>query len=282
VGTSAAAVSANDKAAFDFFLGKGLSAAQAAGIVGNLDQESGMSPTIAQLGGPGRGIAQWSTGGRWDTSTDDNVVWYAAQQGESAESLTLQLQFIWYELETFPGYGLAALEADTTVDAAAQTFASRFEICGTCDQSNRDSYAQAAYSAYANDQVSSAGSGSTSGSSSSGSGTTCTVATTGESGTCMDTTTCSAAGRSFTPGYCPGAVNIECCVESSGSSSSGTGSATGSSKSSDGCFSTTLGKEAPQNACVQDAANDTWYQCDAGEWVNRWTDPTQCNGIYPL
>ncbi len=59
---------ASDQIAFDYFVGKGLTDVQAAGIVGNLDQESGMSPTIAQYGGgPGRGIAQWSVGGRWDT-----------------------------------------------------------------------------------------------------------------------------------------------------------------------------------------------------------------------
>src|SRR5438105_13835498 len=58
---------ANDKIAFDYFLGKGLTAVQSAGIIGNLDQESGMDPTISQFGGgPGRGIAQWSAGGRWD------------------------------------------------------------------------------------------------------------------------------------------------------------------------------------------------------------------------
>ena len=46
---------------------------QAAGIIGNLDQESGMDPTISQYdGGPGRGIAQWSTGGRWDTDANSH------------------------------------------------------------------------------------------------------------------------------------------------------------------------------------------------------------------
>ena len=55
----------NDQAAFDYFLGKGLTNYQAAGIVGNLDQESGVDPTAVQSGGPGRGIAQWSVGGRW-------------------------------------------------------------------------------------------------------------------------------------------------------------------------------------------------------------------------
>ena len=35
---------ANDKPAFDFFVAKGLKNFQAAGIVGNLDQESGVNP----------------------------------------------------------------------------------------------------------------------------------------------------------------------------------------------------------------------------------------------
>ena len=39
---------ANDQAAFDFFVGKGLSDFQAAGIVGNLDQESGVNPNAVQ------------------------------------------------------------------------------------------------------------------------------------------------------------------------------------------------------------------------------------------
>src|ERR1700677_516699 len=75
VGTSSSAVtSANNKTAFDYFVSKGLTDDQAAGIVGNLDQESGMDPSIAQYGGgPGRGIAQWSAGGRWDTNPNDNV-----------------------------------------------------------------------------------------------------------------------------------------------------------------------------------------------------------------
>src|SRR4051812_32496253 len=62
----------NDKTSFDYFVGKGLTPIQAAGIVGNLDQESGDSPTAVQSGGPGRGVAQWSVGGRWDTSPGDN------------------------------------------------------------------------------------------------------------------------------------------------------------------------------------------------------------------
>jgi hypothetical protein len=139
---------ANDKIAFDFFRSKGLSAVQAAGIVGNLDQESSMSPTVWQYGGgPGRGIAQWSAGGRWDSSYHDNVAWYAAEHGASIYSLDLQLDFIWYEL-TEIGYGYSELKAATTVAAAEAAFQDRYEICGECDSSNRIAHAEAALKDY--------------------------------------------------------------------------------------------------------------------------------------
>ncbi len=148
VGHSTSALNANDQAAFDFFVGKGLPAFQAAGIVGNLDQESNDDPTAVQAGGPGRGIAQWSVGGRWDTDSMDNVLWYAGVEGESSLSLTLQLEFIWYELTTFSGYGLSSLQASTNVTDATIAFETDFEGCGTCDQSNRIMYAEEVLAAY--------------------------------------------------------------------------------------------------------------------------------------
>ena len=138
----------NDKAAFDYFVGKGLTNFQAAGIVGNLDQESGVSPTAVQQGGPGRGIAQWSVGGRWDTDSGDNATAYAAKQNQSVWSLGLQLDFIWYELTTFSGYGLSKLKATTNVTDATVVFQTDFEGCGTCLQSQRIAYAQAVLNAY--------------------------------------------------------------------------------------------------------------------------------------
>jgi hypothetical protein len=138
----------NDKAAFDYFVGKGLTNFQAAGIVGNLDQESGVSPTAVQQGGPGRGIAQWSVGGRWDTDGGDNATTYASQQGQSVWSLGLQLDFIWYELTKFSGYGLSKLKATTNVTDATVVFQTDFEGCGTCLQTQRITYAQAVLNAY--------------------------------------------------------------------------------------------------------------------------------------
>jgi hypothetical protein len=148
LGESSAALNANDQTAFTYFVGKGLTTFQAAGIVGNLDQESNMDPAAVQQGGPGRGIAQWSVGGRWDTDNGDNVLAYASQQGESSSSLQLQLEFIWYELTSFAGYGLAALRATTNVTDATVAFETDFEGCGECDQSTRISYAEAALAAY--------------------------------------------------------------------------------------------------------------------------------------
>ena len=149
--TASRETSDNDKVAFDFFLAKGLSPEQAAGIVGNLDQESGMDPEIEQSGGgPGRGIAQWSAGGRWDTGTP-NCTDYAADQGKDVLSLDLQLDFIWYELNQVPAYGLEDLRAATTVEDAVQIFQDKYEICGQCAEGNRLRYAQAALDAFGGD-----------------------------------------------------------------------------------------------------------------------------------
>ena len=125
-----------------YFVGKGLKNFQAAGIIGNLMQESSMNPNAIQSGGPGRGIAQWSVGGRWDRSANDNVVWYANQQHKSAWSLQLQLDFTWYELTHFPSNSLAALRSSTNITAATIAFQNNFERCSDCRQAQRIAYAR--------------------------------------------------------------------------------------------------------------------------------------------
>jgi hypothetical protein len=200
------ALSSNEHTAFNFFVAKGLTQKQAAGVVGNLIQESNVIPTSVQFGGgPGRGIAQWSVGGRWDKSAGDNVKTYASQHSESMTALNTQLNFIWFELTTFSGYGLAQLRAATTVSAAVTAFQDKYEICGTCDSSKRLQDANAVLAAF------------------------------------------------------------------------GSGAATGAE-----CFSNTLGKDMPENACVQSRSDNLWYQCSNGAWVDRFTDPDACNGVFPL
>ena len=206
---SEAALSSPEHTAFNFFVSKGLSHVQAAGVVGNLMQESSVNANAIQYGGgPGRGIAQWSVGGRWDSSYHDNVAWYAAAHGESRWSLNAQLNFIWYELTNI-GYGYSQLKSATTVSAATIAFQDRYEICGQCDETTRIHYAEQVLAAYG-------------------------------------------------------------------------GGGGGGGSSGAGCYSHTLGKEMPDNACVQSRSDGLWYQCANGSWVDRWTDPDACNGVHPL
>jgi hypothetical protein len=203
--TTEAALSSAEHSAYNYFVAKGLTKFQAAGIVGNLMQESNVIPTAVEYGGgPGRGIAQWSVGGRWDHSANDNVTLYANQHGVSRWALNTQLDFIWYEL-THIGYGYSQLKATTNVTSATTVFQDRYEICGTCDSSKRITYAKQILAAYG-----------------------------------------------------------------------------GGSSGDAGCYSNTLGKEMPDNACVQSKSDGLWYQCADGAWVDRWTDPEACNGVYPL
>ena len=138
----------NAKAAFEYFVGKGLSELQAAAVVGNLQQESGISPTSVQPGGPGRGIAQWSVGARWNVSHNDNLASFSREHSRSLLALTTQLDFIWFELETFSQYGLSALRDATSITEATLVFQRDFEACGTCAQSRRLAYAKVALRTY--------------------------------------------------------------------------------------------------------------------------------------
>lgn len=133
----------NPRTAFNYFVAKGLTEIQAAGVVGNLMQESNVSPTAVQPGGPGRGIAQWSVGGRFNTGSK-SLTAYAAARGVSKWALQTQLDFIWYELTTTPAYGLAQLRAATTVSTAVTVFQNKYEICGACALGKRLTYANQA------------------------------------------------------------------------------------------------------------------------------------------
>src|SRR6185369_16747708 len=118
-GESEGALTSNQKTAYNFFISKGLAPYQATAIVGNLMQESNVDPGAYQYGGgPGRGIAQWSAGGRWDTTPNDNMKWFASSRGLDKWSLGAQLDFVWYELTTFGKYGLGALENASGVGSA--------------------------------------------------------------------------------------------------------------------------------------------------------------------
>ena len=130
--------SGNAQQAYNFFLGKGLKDFMAAGILGNLAQESGINPGSAQAGGPGRGIAQWSVGGRWDT-----LVAWAKAQNRDPNSLATQLDFMWsQELNGTEAGSLAALKGTSNVTDATTVFEQQYERAGIPAMSNRIKFAQ--------------------------------------------------------------------------------------------------------------------------------------------
>jgi beta-lactamase class A len=114
-----------------FFMQKGLTLAQAAGIAGNMAQESGLDPTIIQGGGHaqpgyrpqagvGFGLVQWTSGGRQQKLVD-----YVYGGGDSRgigvdiTDINAQLNFAWKELSEDYSNTLIALKAtDDPVEAA--------------------------------------------------------------------------------------------------------------------------------------------------------------------
>lgn len=142
---SASAAKNDNETGFDFFVGKGLTQQQSAGVIGNLIQESGspINPRADQANGPGKGIAQWSEGDRWD-----DLIAYSKKRGESRYSLELQLDFIWYELTQYSWNGLADLRGARSVGDATKVFMTKFERCGQCETDRRIRYADDVYSAY--------------------------------------------------------------------------------------------------------------------------------------
>lgn len=148
----------NVKKAFFYFTGKGLTAAQAAGIVGNLIQESGVNPKSVQKGGPGRGIAQWSAGGRWDSGKNSLKSWAGSK--DPLDLLT-QLDFMWYEMTKVPGWKLSLegskdprypslrdIKGDSQADAikAGHSFGYLYERFGI--SGSRDKYAGDVWTKY--------------------------------------------------------------------------------------------------------------------------------------
>lgn len=121
--------SPNAATTFYFLTERGLSSAQAAGVIGNLQFESKINPQIRpiidtdQL--PHQGIAQWSPS-RWQ-----DLLTFCYAKGFDPKSLEGQLEFLWHELEGQPGLGLRELASTTTVEDATLTFQNRFERCGT-------------------------------------------------------------------------------------------------------------------------------------------------------
>jgi hypothetical protein len=96
---------------------------QAAAIVGNLQAESSLNPNAVNTSaGVHRGIAQWSSG-RW-------AAMLTKFGSGAATSLSLQLQNVWWELNSSYSSSLSALRATTDVTSATISFEQTYEVAG--------------------------------------------------------------------------------------------------------------------------------------------------------
>jgi Phage tail lysozyme len=125
----------NRATAMQFLLGKGLTRAQAAGVVGSLMQESGLSTTVKNSSSGALGIGQW-LGGR-----KANLL-----KSGKAGSLSGQLDFLWSELQGPEKSALDALKKAHSVEDAASAFTWGFERPGKAEanMANRVKQGQAA------------------------------------------------------------------------------------------------------------------------------------------
>lgn len=104
--------------AMQYFVGKGLTQEQAAGLVGNLQRESGLNYQAINPNGGAVGIAQW-LGSRKKKLFE--------KYGKNP-TFDDQLDYVWYELNTTHKNGLKKLKESKTVDDAAMNAFGYYEF----------------------------------------------------------------------------------------------------------------------------------------------------------
>jgi hypothetical protein len=101
----------------------GLNDIQAAGIMGNVEQESGFSPTALNPSSGAYGIAQW-LGGRKTA-----LISFAASKGKPKSDLGVQLDFLKQELENgYKARVLDPIKASSNLAEVTRIWLERFEI----------------------------------------------------------------------------------------------------------------------------------------------------------
>ena len=163
----------NAEKIWNFLKAKGLSNCGVAAVMGNLNAESGLSPTNLQnsyeskLGSDseytakvdngsytnfvhdsaGYGLAQWTF---W--SRKQNLLNFAKAQGKSIGDLEMQLDFLWKELSEGYKALVQTLKIATDILSASTAFLTQFERpanMGASAQNTRASYGQKYYDTYA-------------------------------------------------------------------------------------------------------------------------------------
>lgn len=122
---------------------RGFNDVAARGIVANFKYESDLDPDARQMkGGPGRGLAQWEAGGRFDTDPL-NLVDFARERGTSWKSPATQLDFMMAEMDRSDKYGAVrtAMNNAETPGEAAKIFLEGYEKANPEHETYQDSMA---------------------------------------------------------------------------------------------------------------------------------------------
>lgn len=125
--------------AMNFFMDKGLTDIQAAGLVGNLYAESvNLNPKQSEIGHPerGQGIAQWTSKDRKNGLRN-----FAGIQNILEIPFEIQLAYVWKELSEIPYMGLSKLKRATNTDEATQIVIDNFERPSNRHDPKRQKYA---------------------------------------------------------------------------------------------------------------------------------------------
>ncbi len=150
-------LSDNPETALGYLMSAGngtkLTLAQAAGVVGNLQQESGPSLDPRASNGTHNGIAQWDEANRWG----NGLVKFAADMNGDPYDIAIQLRYLAWEMgltDEWKGHpstngGVAdAVRAASTPEEAAEVFEATFERSGGSALSQRQANARALYDKY--------------------------------------------------------------------------------------------------------------------------------------
>jgi hypothetical protein len=116
----------------------GLNPIATAGVLGNLQVESGFNPAAYNANEGAIGLAQWEGGRR-----TDGLDGLARQRGTSETDLDTQLAWLVHELNGMPGF-IAQLNGQSTPEAAAALVDEDFERSAGTSRGQRQANARAA------------------------------------------------------------------------------------------------------------------------------------------
>jgi hypothetical protein len=141
----------NAEQAFTYYIQKGLTPVQAAGILGNFQRESGVEPRRVQGGGlsdtnpldgkTGYGLAQWTY-----ITRQQALSAFAKSENRPVSALDLQLDFSWKESNDTKV--MDTMKTIRTISAATEYWMTNYENPGVPALSERISYAQGILAKY--------------------------------------------------------------------------------------------------------------------------------------